>query len=607
MAYSYITYPGTGAQTDFAVTFPYIDADHVGVTVDGVSTSFSWVNDYTVSVSPAPALDAVVRISRDSSRAARLREFETSEVLTEEALNEAYLQTFYMAQESFDAVSEAPSGGDMRAVNNLSEVNPTAARANIGALASANPVITGNLTLDTAPSSALHATTKAYVDAAVAAVAPGSGETNTASNVGAGVDVFKAKSGVDLRFRTLVAGTGVVLTENADDIQIDATGVGGGEVNIGANINVSGEGLYTGKSGVSLQFKGVGANDGTLTETVSANDVLLSVNQAYAMVWTAKHGFTGGTAVPSITSGAHGIDTAGGALDQLSQKVTRTAPNAVGTAQVQVTSLIHTVTGTASTAWEWAQLVILDNYCTTAGTDQVGSYIKAYKRSGAQANHWGMAIEVANQASDKAASIYGMEIRLDTNGTETNGKSGPLALFYGSISAGNSYQDHGLLIEPSDNQTGARLGYGIRIEGRPDVAIAQGLQGGGYSGTSMIAAHGKYTGPVFDTAGNSGASCGLRLKAGQSLRLSGTESATKDLVWNTASNRAEFQYNGNLVFDVPIHTGGTKTYAFGMYTTAAANFTKTSPTDGAASPKNPVTYIRIMVDGNPYRLALYND
>jgi hypothetical protein len=56
----------------------------------------------------------------------------------------------------------------------------------------------------------------------------GSGEANTASNVGSGQQVFKQKTGVNLEFRTLVAGTNITLTENANDVTISASGGGGG-------------------------------------------------------------------------------------------------------------------------------------------------------------------------------------------------------------------------------------------------------------------------------------------------------------------------------------------------------------------------------------------
>lgn len=53
------------------------------------------------------------------------------------------------------------------------------------------------------------------------------GEVNTASNVGGGAELFKQKSGVDLQFRTLTAGTNITLTQNANHVVINATGGGG--------------------------------------------------------------------------------------------------------------------------------------------------------------------------------------------------------------------------------------------------------------------------------------------------------------------------------------------------------------------------------------------
>jgi hypothetical protein len=48
------------------------------------------------------------------------------------------------------------------------------------------------------------------------------GEANTASNLGAGEGLYGAKVGVDLRFKSLVGGTGITLSSDASEVTIDA-------------------------------------------------------------------------------------------------------------------------------------------------------------------------------------------------------------------------------------------------------------------------------------------------------------------------------------------------------------------------------------------------
>ena len=107
----------------------------------------------------------------------------------------------------------------------------------------------------------------------------GSGEINTASNVGSGEGIFKDKLVYDLRFKTLVAGDGVTLTPSADEIQIDATGAGGGEVNTGSNLGASGARVFESKVGVDFRFRRLVQGAGvTLTE--NANDITIASSTA---------------------------------------------------------------------------------------------------------------------------------------------------------------------------------------------------------------------------------------------------------------------------------------------------------------------------------------
>lgn len=50
----------------------------------------------------------------------------------------------------------------------------------------------------------------------------GSGETNTASNVGSGAGLYKTKSGVDLQFKSITSDATITVTGNTDDVNIKA-------------------------------------------------------------------------------------------------------------------------------------------------------------------------------------------------------------------------------------------------------------------------------------------------------------------------------------------------------------------------------------------------
>lgn len=102
--------------------------------------------------------------------------------------------------------------------------------------------------------------TRAEVDEIIADLPPDTdtGEVNTASNVGVGAEVFKEKVGVDLRFRSLVAGdTTIQIVEDDDEIAIYGAAVppGSGEANTASNLGTAGEGVFFQKTGVDLEFK----------------------------------------------------------------------------------------------------------------------------------------------------------------------------------------------------------------------------------------------------------------------------------------------------------------------------------------------------------------
>ena len=67
----------------------------------------------------------------------------------------------------------------------------------------------------------------------------GSGEVNTASNVGTGEGTFSQKSGVDLEFKSLKAGTNVTIGSSGTEITISSSGGGGGAAGSGNLVSIN--------------------------------------------------------------------------------------------------------------------------------------------------------------------------------------------------------------------------------------------------------------------------------------------------------------------------------------------------------------------------------
>ena len=100
------------------------------------------------------------------------------------------------------------------------------------------------------------------------------GEINTASNIGAGQGVFKDKLGADMRFKSIVAGTGIAVTSDADEVFIATVGAGSGDITGGTSTG-SGNAIFRDKSGADLRFRSLTAGT-NVTLTQNADDIVVN-------------------------------------------------------------------------------------------------------------------------------------------------------------------------------------------------------------------------------------------------------------------------------------------------------------------------------------------
>jgi hypothetical protein len=106
MGYSFVKYQALSGQTQYGVTFQYLDKSHVRVLVNSVDVPFTWATSATVQLNTAPTAGAIVEIRRETPVDSRLVDFADGSVLTERDLDDSANQTFFITQEATDRSNE---------------------------------------------------------------------------------------------------------------------------------------------------------------------------------------------------------------------------------------------------------------------------------------------------------------------------------------------------------------------------------------------------------------------------------------------------------------------------------------------------------------------
>lgn len=239
----------------------------------------------------------------------------------------------------------------------------------------------------------------------------GAGEANTASNLGTGAGVFAQKVGVDLQFKSLVAGTNITLTPSANSVTIDAAGVGGGAVDsvngftgvVVLDTDDIAEGL------TNLYFTNARASAAAPVQSVDGQTGAVSLSSSYAPLshvgdtgaahgnaTTTVAGFMSGadkTKLNSVETGAQvnvGTDIAEG---------TRTSTTVPVTSSTGADATLSAASTTLAGVMTSADKTKLDGIATGATANQTDAFLLS------RANHTG---------TQAISTVTGLQTALDS-------------------------------------------------------------------------------------------------------------------------------------------------------------------------------------------------
>lgn len=145
---SIVNYTGDGTTDTYNITFDYIDANDVVVTVNDVSASFSFLTDSSIQLAAIPASGDAIVIKRDTPVAA-LVNFTDGSTLFETELDLSAEQSRFLSEEARDRADDALTqiGANIANINRVAEISTdVTAVGNIQAEVTALAGITSDIT-----------------------------------------------------------------------------------------------------------------------------------------------------------------------------------------------------------------------------------------------------------------------------------------------------------------------------------------------------------------------------------------------------------------------------------------------------------------------------
>jgi len=440
MAYSYVTYTGNGALTQFNVPFSYIRREHVTVLVNNVSQNFTWVNNGTVQLATAPANGASVKVARTTPVDAVLVDFVDGSTPVAADFDTSNLQHLFIEQELDDkaALAFVPTPSGLNAQNQpiINLANPNNAQDaatksyvdtqdNLRLKRDGTDAMTGNLSMGGfkvtglgTPTTGTDGTTKTYVDAgdaAVTAYADGAFIKLTTNQTVAGVKTFTSSPVVPAPVNNTDAATKAYV-DTADATRWNKTTETIDSTEVWSNSDVAIATTSAINARIVDLLNDIGSYQVVATEVTFPNagvvdlagqpdaGVLVAVTDATGLAWNAS-----GTSTNATTVNATAVTITG---------ITGTSPITNCGMQVLSTGTLHTYTFVRFTVGTAVAQIISDNINEILQVDTNTAAAQAASAAAAASQ----SAAAASQASATASATLASDWAIKTNGAVAGGE-----------------------------------------------------------------------------------------------------------------------------------------------------------------------------------------
>ena len=379
MAYSYVQYNGDGATTNFAFSFPYLNAGDIKVRVDTVLTSYTFLNSSTVVISPAPATGSIIEVRRETPKDNPPVDFSDGSVLREVDLDLLARFNLYTAQEAKDLVDASIT------LDSLGVWQAQSRRiANVADPVDANDAVNKDWA-ETGMSSQLASAITQATNAASSATSASNSATSASNSASTATTKASEASASASASATSATNSATSATASAGSATSAASS---------ASTATTQAGISTTKAGEASASATAAANSATNAANSASNSATSATNSANSATSAANSATAAATSASQAASSASSASTSA----STAQGGATTATTQAGIATTQATNASNSATAAATSA-------------ANAATSETNALASKNAASVSEANAGASAVSAASSAATAAALLDNFDDR----------------------------------------------------------------------------------------------------------------------------------------------------------------------------------------------------